>query len=444
MLKILKIILFIFIIVSCKKETEPIIIPPNADVAILWGKMTLKFMNKYPGNSPVYASRALGYFGLTMYESVVNGSNKYKSIANQLNNLGPLPIPEKNKKYNWVLALNAGQSFLVKNIYDNADKSRIESIDSLENAIEIEYSIGFDKETIERSKKYGKLIGEKIFEWSKTDGGFQGYKRNFDPTYVFPSGDGKWIPPVAGQVTIPLPLQPFWGGNRTFLKANQNILVPKLINYSEDKNSDYYKYFNEVFEKSQTLTQSEKEIAAWWADDPTETFSPPGHSYSIAGIIIQTDNSDLFKAAETYSKVGMAVADSFINCWKAKFTYHCERPSKYIQKNIYENFSSYWPEPPFPAFYSGHSVQSAASAKVLESIYGTNFSFIDNSHQGRTRDKFRNLDYTSRSFNTIWESAIEAADSRFYGGIHTKLDNKIGTEEGIKIAKNITSLNFFK
>ena len=38
--------------------------------------------------------------------------------------------------------------------------------------------------------------------------------------------------------------------------------------------------------------------------------------------------------------------------------------------------------------------------------------------------------------------ANETADSRFYGGIHTHLDNNAGLEKGKEIGENINHLNW--
>ena len=64
--------------------------------------------------------------------------------------------------------------------------------------------------------------------------------------------------------------------------------------------------------KNKVLTDEEKNIAAWWADDPTETYSPPGHSYNLATLTVKKANANIVKAAQTYARVGLAVADAFI------------------------------------------------------------------------------------------------------------------------------------
>ncbi|WP_337044223.1 vanadium-dependent haloperoxidase [Emticicia sp. 17c] len=409
----------------------------SADVPVKWSRMTLKILKETPGGSPTYGSRSLGYMGLTMYESVVHGKATYKSLSGQLNGLKQLPQPEPKQKYNWALALNAGQAYMLKHLYEQTSSNNIASIDSLENAI---YKTESNKEIAERSASYGQEIARAIFEWSKTDGGYQGYKRNFDSTYNVPTGNGYWQAPAKGQSPVALPLHPYWGKNRTFVVANAELEIPAKIPYSFRKDSDYYQQMYEVYQMRGKLTQEQKEIANWWGDDPSQTFSPPGHSYNIATITILTAKADFFKATQTYARVGMAVADAFINCWKCKYVYHAQRPWSFIFYNIATLWNLYWPEPPFPAFYSGHAAQAAAAAIVLTDMYGSPFEFTDNSHVGREMDNERVVEYKARHFYSFWHAARETADSRMYGGIHTCHDNEVGLSEGTKIAKNINAL----
>jgi hypothetical protein len=225
--------------------------------------------------------------------------------------------------------------------------------------------------------------------------------------------------------------------------ANATLTIPEMLSYSTEPSSDYYNQFLEVYEKSKTLTDEEREIAAWWADDPTETASPPGHSYNLTSIAVRTEESDIFTVAEAYAKVGMAVADAFINCWKVKYIYHAERPYPYIKSFIDETYYSFWPEPPFPAFSSGHSTQSAATAIVLESLFGEGFKVIDNTYEGRAPVwQGQTIAFKTREYNSLWETAEECAYSRFLGGIHTRQDNEQGTAQGILIGNNVISLDW--
>ena len=423
---------------SCKRED--ITRTYSAQTAIDWADMTLSVIKQSTFKSPTYPSRALGYMGLCLYECMVHSDSGYRSLNGQLTGLNNLPQPETGVSYNWTLVANAGQHHLLKLLYPVPDNLGSHAqVDQLFSLIQSRESNGLPGTTINRSIQLGKAIAQTIYEWSKTDGGHEGFKRNFDPNFIFPDGPGYWMPPAVGQMVSPFPLHPRWGSNRTFVAADSLLPIPQMKPFSENPASEFYNLYKEVYEKNITLTQEEKEIAAWWTDDPTETFSPPGHSYNLATITIKKVNAPPIKAAETYARVGMAVADAFINCWKAKYTYFNERPSTFVWRNITPNWKPYWPEPPFPAFPSGHATQGAAAATVLESLYGAGFSFVDNTHEGAKRFS-TDLKFRPRSFSSFWQVAEEIAYSRFLGGIHTRQDNETGLQEGRKIGSNINSL----
>lgn len=432
---------------SCKPD-EPVVEELPSDVAspeaaTKWAELTVQLLYQLPDNSPTYCSRALGYLGLTMYESVVQGSKTHQSVAKNLNKLTFVPQIESGKRYNWQLSLNAGQAYMLKKLYNFSDiyKARI---DSLATALEKQYSANESAEVIERSKKFGQSVADVIYLWSTVDGGFEGYLKNFPTDYVIPTGAGKWQPPQKSQSASQRPLHPYWGTNRPFAAGDATIAVPELIPYSTNRFSQCYAQFLEVYAKNFTLTQEEREIGAWWSDDPSETQSPPGHSYNLGTVAIRTAKPNLTVAAETYARIGMGTADAFINCWKAKYTYFSERPSTYVRDNIDGSFVQYWPEPPFPAFISGHATQGAATAIVLTDIYGEPFAFTDDTHANRERDTVQKVDFKPRKFTSFWESAEESAHSRFLGGIHTRQDNVQGLAVGRQVGYNINKLGWRK
>lgn len=437
--------LFLFI-ESCKPDPVAEELPSdidNPEVATKWAELTVKLLYQLPSNTPTYCSRALGYLGLTMYESVVQGSKTHQSIAKNLNKLAFVPQIESGKRYNWQLSLNAGQAYMLKKLYAFSDPLKAR-IDSLATALEKQYSANESADVIERSKKFGQSVADVIYLWSTVDGGFEGYLKNFPTDYVVPTGAGKWQPPKKSQSASQRPLHPYWGTNRPFAAADATIAVPEMIPYSTDRFSQCYAQFLEVYAKSKVLTQEEREIGAWWSDDPSEVYSPPGHSYNLGTVAIRAAKPNLTKAAETYARIGMATADAFINCWKAKYTYFSERPSTYVRDNMDGSFIQYWPEPPFPAFISGHATQGAATAIVLTDIYGEPFAFTDDTHANRERDTVQKVDFKSRKFTSFWESAEESAYSRFLGGIHTRQDNVQGLAVGRQVGYNINKLGWRK
>jgi hypothetical protein len=435
--------IFVSLIFSCSSKKQKTII--DYEIATSWADMTLFVTKNTPANSPTYSSRCLGYIGLTMYESVVNSSSNYQSLEGQLNGLDSLPKPEKGKIYDWKIVANAGQATILKNIYNQTSDVNKAKIDSLEVYILTRITENSkDSVIIKRSVSYGKAVALRIFEWSKTDGGHRGYLKNFDKSMKYPSFSGCWKPPLFAQSFSHYPLHPHWGENRTFLVKNSEIEKPKFIKPDTTKSSEYYQQFVQVYEKKKVLTQNEKEAAIWWSDDPDETFTPPGHSYYLATLAIHKTQPSLIKCAETYARVGMAVADAFRNCWKWKYQFFSERPNTFVTQHIEQNWESFWPDPPFPAFPSGHAIQAAAMAMVLSDLYGKNFAFTDSAHVGRKRDEMRNTDFKARHFNSFWEVATETANSRFLGGIHCPQDNERGLEKGKEIADNINALKWKK
>ncbi|HEX5168386.1 MAG TPA: vanadium-dependent haloperoxidase [Cyclobacteriaceae bacterium] len=413
----------------------------ETDVALAWADMALYITKNTPANSPTFASRCFGYIGLTMYESIVHGYPQYNSLDGQLNGMPSLPQPGAND-YNWILALNAGQASILKSIYVQTSDANKHRVDSLEELIFNQFSNNDDNEITKRSVDYGRSIAQSIFEWSKTDGGHRAYLRNFDKSLKGPTKPGSWEPTLYGQSFSHFPLHPYWGQNRNFVKANSEMPLPEMIPYDTSRSSLYYQQYLSVYQKSMELTQEDKEVALWWGDDPSETYAPPGHSYYIATVVLKKAHATLPQCAETFARIGIGSADAFIDCWRWKYNFWSERPSSFIPRNIDKEWQSFWPDPPFPAFPSGHATQAATTATILTDLFGENFTFADSSHVGRKRDDLRQVDFKARTYSSFWQVAEETANSRFYGGIHTPQDNDVGLAEGKKIAQHINSLNW--
>ena len=432
---------------ACRKDsvepTEPLGNATSqyaADVALKWADLQLKLTRTTAGYTPPVAARAFGYGSLALYEAVVPGMADHQSLAGQLQGLQTLPTPAPNRTYNWAISANAAEATILRNLFPTTSATNKALIDSLENALRLEFKATDDSVNV-RSAAFGQAVALALFDWSKTDGGHEGYTRNFPASYLVPTGAGMWQPTENGQQ---IPMQPYWGKNRTFLAANHALAMPKPLPFSTDTRSATFAQYKAVYDKSKVLTQTEKEIALWWSDNQGETFTPPGHSYNIARIAIKTAGADLAKAAETLARTGIAVSDAFVLCWRCKYTYNLMRPYTYVRLAIDPTWVPFWPAPPFPSYSSGHATQSSAAAAVLTDLYGPKFFFTDDSHVGRAADTKRNVEFKVRTFGSFAEAAQESADSRFFGAIHTKQDNETGLAEGKKIGANVNALAWKK
>jgi PAP2 superfamily len=452
---LLAIACFALFLDSCKvKETDITPVEPpvdtspankfSADIASSWAELQMKLTKTTAGYTPPVAARAYALGGLTIYESVVGGLTNNQSLAGQLKDLTTLPKTETGKDYNWAISANAAEANIMRSLYAEVSRPQAVTnkriIDSVEVILKNANKTGIAQDVIDRSEKYGQSIADAIFEWSKTDGGHEGYKRNFPATYVAPVFDGAWQTTENGQK---IPMQPTWGTNRTFVPANQNMPLPNPIAYSSSLGAAYFGQYFETYAINKALTAEQKEIAAFWADNPTETFTPGGHSYFITNIAVKQSKSGLGKAAEAFARAGITLNDAFINCWKCKYKFNNERPYTMIRRTIDPNWKGLFVTPSFPGFPSGHSTQSSAVSDVLTNFFGENFAFTDNSHDGRT-DATTGIVLKARSFKSFAEFSREAALSRLYGGIHTRQDNEVGLAEGKKIAKNVLALKFKK
>ncbi|MFT3701704.1 MAG: hypothetical protein QM802_05015 [Agriterribacter sp.] len=125
--------------------------------------------------------------------------------------------------------------------------------------------------------------------------------------------------------------------------------------------------------------------------------------------------------------------DASISTFKTKYTYTLIRPISYIQ-NVFKDagWNSVIPTPPHPEYSAAHAVISAASAAVLEKIFGTNYAFSDNTYASS---------YGIRNYASFDAYAKEAGHSRLMGGLHYGPSVDTGLIQGRKIGKLVNELS---
>lgn len=427
---------------SCKEEddnftTELKTADYSSGVVLSWIELTLKLTEETPGFSPPVAARVYGYSGLALYESVRHGMPGYLSLEGQLTDFdaGTIPMIDETADYHWGAVANATLGVFIESCFQITSASNLSLINDLKEEYITQFRLEADDTVIDRSIAYGEAVGNAILIYANSDGQEECYNSNFPSSYTVPVGNGLWEPTSSAN---PIPLQPYWGDVRPFMEMNVADLLPvPPPAYSTDPNSDFYLEAMEVYEAVNNLTSEQQVIAEFWSDDPGNTATPPGHSYSIMMQILSDEGADLARAAEVYSKLGMGVHDAFVSCWYAKYHYNLVRPITFIHENIDNTWAIPLATPAFPEYTSGHSVQSGATAQILTDIFGDNYSFIDRTHVNRT-----DIDGSPRSFTSFYDFADEAAISRLYGGIHFRAAIDIGVEQGIAIGENIATLQF--
>ena len=406
-------------------------------IATSWMDFELNLIKTTSTIVPPISSRAIGYTGLTMYQSMLYSKPGHSSLVGQLNGLKSLPKPDSTQSYRYSVTLNAAVAHLLRYLFDNMSGTNSTALTALENANN-DLLGNTTADDFIRSAAYGVTLADSIIAYSKKDGGDHGYLRIFPSSYIPPVGPQYWIPQSDQG---PVPMLPYWGNNYTFkrnvAKLTQPIEGPDT--FSTDTASDYYKAAYNVYMIGNTLTQEQADIADFW-DDGSPTITPPGHSTNILTQIIQNQNLSLFEATRAYARMGLALSDAFVSCWKTKYTYSAIRPSTYINLYIDATWNprpsatgektnstatpwvSHIHTPPHPEYSSGHAVQTGAATAILRGLFGANTGFTDHSHDvdGKAPRSFTNFD--------AFES--EVANSRVFGGIHYQKSCNIGVQQG--------------
>ncbi|MEO8429488.1 MAG: vanadium-dependent haloperoxidase [Verrucomicrobiota bacterium] len=261
-----------------------------------------------------------------------------------------------------------------------------------------------------------------------------------DVPYIPSDAPGQWrrTPP-----SLRPPLTPQWRYVTPFCLPELEPFMPPPPPPLESP--EYAEALNEVKAigslNSTVRTAEQSLIARYWSDF-SYTSMPPGHWHLIAETIASDRNNTLAENARLFALISVAQADGAILCWEVKYLYNLWRPVTAIQRADEDNnplteadktWAQFLASPPFPAYPSGHSTFSKASAQVLAHFYGTDaitFSTTSDTVQG-----------VFRTFDSLAVCADEIGMSRIYGGFHFMFDNIYGKSTGEAIGDYV-SANF--
>ena len=134
-------------------------------------------------------ARFYAALGISLYESVVPGMPAYQSLSGQLIDMPAMPSTSPGLAYHWAASANAALAHTFRKFLPTTSATNKASIDSLENALNIQYNTEVNASTCQRSKDFGKSVAELVFNWSNENG-----FTSLNPIYVPPVGPGLWIP----------------------------------------------------------------------------------------------------------------------------------------------------------------------------------------------------------------------------------------------------------
>mgnify|MGYP000858185574 CR=1 FL=1 len=441
--------------VSCVEPEDPIeYLPTTAPVAQLsndivweWSELYLLIERDLPGFRPAPTCRALAYINMGAYETAIPGMDKYRSLTNVIDNFPGTTLQYDTNQIDWAIALNAYYARTFTFFLYNANAGQRSDIERLELSQYNRLSENVPQGIVDASVNWGQKVANTIINYSETDQEGASQVHVGRPTDYFPPvGDGLWVPTLPDQSAA---LFPYWGKVRAFA-ANPSDLtsLPPSYAYSTDPNSDWYKDNLEVANTVKNMTNENRWIAEFWSDDLTGlTFSPPARVLAIANQVIKLEKTNLEETLEMYCRIGIALNDASVGCWKSKYIYNTERPETFIRKYIDPDFKPILGEaigqpgltPSFPGYPSGHSTFAGVCWRVLEHYFGAPYEFTDHCHYGRT--EFAGYPRTFTSWKALAE---EDAYSRIPLGVHIRMDCSEGLRLGNQIAVKALDLDLQK
>lgn len=227
------------------------------------------------------------------------------------------------------------------------------------------------------------------------------------------------------------PILPKWGNRCTQIITPKNLQVHPPFFRNSSLEDGVFQDALQIFTRSSDLSIEDKWIAEFWSDDVRGlTFSPVGRWFSIANQIIIKENTALKDVLSLYFRLGLALYDSSVICWRAKYYYNLERPSTFIHQHFDTHWQPLHDDPSFPAYPSGHAVFGSVAVGILEHFYGKNYAMTDKSHLNRIEFLGK-----ERSFQNLDQMAKENAYSRIVLGVHFQED----CTEGLRIGKIISN-----
>lgn len=283
-------------------------------------------------------------------------------------------------------------------------------------------------ETIAASLDRGLAVADLVVARSTVDGFAESQK--MEPPVA--DAPGEWVPTQPG---FQPPIDPGWGTLQTFFAASPQCTLPPPQRGTSAE-SPYEEAAAEVAEVAANLTDEQRAIARFWADDRGRTGTPSGHWMMITLAAASERNMTGTRTIRMLSHVMMAMADGFIVNWREKYRWMVERPITVIQRSD-PDWSSYLMTPAFPEYPSGHSTISRIAADILTGYVGE-WSFTDPGY-GLTEQSRSQFEVTPRTFDSVDEAAREASISRLYGGIHFVNGLDQGAALGTCIARAATA-----
>jgi PAP2 superfamily protein len=254
------------------------------------------------------------------------------------------------------------------------------------------------------------------------------------PPGVLP-GEYRPTPPANAQALLP-----HWGKVLPFAMrtGDQFRSDPPPDLFSETYAAQLNEVRNMGAEASSLRTDEQSEIARHWYEPSVQGWN------RIARNLAESRNIDLSQSSRLFALVNVAMADAFIAGMDSKYYYNFWRPITAIREAYLDGnsetegdiaWNSYLIAPAVPDWPSTHSCLGAAAATVLAGFFGTDlvsFEFTSGAPYAGT----------TRRYYSLWQAALENANSRVLAGIHFRATCVEGLKQGQRVGEHVLKYFF--
>ena len=196
-------------------------------------------------------------------------------------------------------------------------------------------------------------------------------------------------------------------------------LLPGPLNLSSGKYSRELEEVRTLGGKASTVrTPDQTMIAMLWGETSLfRTFN------EIARNLISARNDDLWESNRTLALLNVAMADSYVAVFDAKYHYQFWRPTMAIrwadgnEKTTSGSWLPLLPTPPFPEYPSGQSAACGSAQIMLESAFGRSTTFAAT---GTTLLPAGH----SRNFSSFDDASRECVEGRMLCGAHFRFSDE--------------------
>ena len=361
----------------------------------------------FPFSNPPYAARAYAYVSAAQYDALV-ATHYYKKLYNRaapytvdatVNALIPKStLPSYPSEDGAVI----GATVETLKLLFPGDQDFINAKAEEHRRARIIAGVNV-RSDIEAGEALGRSVAQKFVTRARGDGagaaiGTQAQWTAFETTAIA-AGQIPWY-----SLELPRrpPMLPLFGKVKGFLIDAAGIVALRPGPPPSTSGDEMKKQVEAVHNITVNNSRENFRIVHFWADG-VGTYTPPGHWNAIAAEDFIGQNFSEVRWARNMALLNMTMMDAAISCWDIKYFYFNPRPTQ-----LDPSVKTLTGIPNFPSYVSGHATFSGAAANILGHIIPSRAS-----------------SYTAM--------ANEAAMSRFYAGIHYKIDSDAGLAVGIKV-----------